>query len=251
MKKLLSGLFGAGMPDFDAIIEAAYQAASSGFVWYAIVGFLLAIIALLLINLVSFIRPKTRLFRAFNYVNFLYLPVLFVFVFGTLGAWSFSKNYAVEEIHEEVLPSVKMIFPAFQLYLNMNDETLRKEQVDLQAAVLRFASIISITTTSESWVERKKVEIAKKEIPLMLYRAIDAVVQTEIEQRGNPDNDILLVATNMSFFRPTDKFWSATEEKLVESTKSYFNTKLLGWFIYSLFASSFLLFQLVLVVKKK
>ena len=64
-------------------------------------------------------------------------------------------------------------------------------------------------------------------------------------------SSVLLVTMNMSFFRPTDKFWSATEEKLVESTKSYFNTKLLGWFIYSLFASSFLLFQLVLVVKKK
>ncbi|MBL4625759.1 MAG: hypothetical protein JKY42_11570 [Flavobacteriales bacterium] len=250
MKKLLSGLFGVGMPDFNAIIEAAYRAALEGFLLYAIIGVLLAVIILLIINLRKSFQPESNLFKFFNYINFIYLPLLFVFVFGSFGSWNSSKKYAIGEIHEGVLPSVKMIFPAFQIYLSMNDEKLKSEKADLKAAVLRFSTIISITTTSDSWLEKQKIAVAKKEIPLMLYRGIDAVVQTEIEKRGNPTGDELAVAMNMSFFRPTSKFWSSTEEKLIEGTKNYFNTKLSKLSIYYAIASLFLLLQLLVLTFK-
>ena len=246
MKKLLSGLFGIKMPDFSVIIDAAFDVALQGFLFFGIIGFLLAVIALLVVNLATSFQPKSGLMRVINIINFVYLPLLFVLVFGGFGSLLATKKYAVSEIHEGVLPSVKFAFPAFQLYLGMSSKNK-----DLKEAVISFASIISITSASDSWLDQQKLAIAKKEIPLMLYRGIDAVVETEIEKIGETNVDKLTLAENMDFFIPSANFWSTVEDKTTESTKDHFNKKLLSWGVYSVIVVSFLMLQLLLVVRKK
>ena len=251
MGKLLGSLFGAGMPDFNGIIEGAYEVAAQGFFLYGIIGGLIALVFLLVINLVSYCRPKTLLFKIFNIINFIYIPFLLAFVIGSYGAWNFSKKNAVGEIHDNVLPAIKLAFPVFQLYLNMNEDELRKDKLDLQGAVLKFSAIISISTASASWIDQQKVAVAKKEIPLMLYRGIAAVVQTEKEEQELTAVDELTIASSMSFFKVNPHFWDTVEINLTTSTKNYFQTKLMVWLRYSLLASSFLILQMLLLMLKK
>ena len=251
MGKLLGSLFGAGMPDFNGIIEGAYEVAAQGFFLYGIIGGLIALVFLLVINRVSYWRPKTLLFKIFNIVNFIYIPFLFVFVIGSYGAWNFSKKNAVGEIHDNALPAIKLAFPVFQLYLNMNEDKLRRDNMDLQGAVLKFSSLISISAASDSWIDHKKVAVAKKEIPLMLYRGINAVIQTEKENLELYAVDELTIAYDMSFFKVNPTFWDTVEINLTTSTKIYFQTKLLIWLRYSLLASSFLILQMLLLMLKK
>jgi hypothetical protein len=251
MGKLLGSLFGAGMPDFNGIIEGAYEVAAQGFFLYGIIGGLIALVFLLVINLVSYCRPKTLLFKIFNIINFIYIPFLLAFVIGSYGAWNFSKKNAVGEIHDNVLPAIKLAFPVFQLYLNMNEDELRKDKLDLQGAVLKFSAIISISTASATWIDQQKVAVAKKEIPLMLYRGIAAVVQTEKEEQELTAVDELTIASGMSFFKLNPHFWDTVEINLTTSTKNYFQTKLMVWLRYSLLASSFLILQMLLLMLKK
>ena len=93
MGKLLGSLFGAGMPDFNGIIEGAYEAAAQGFFLYGIIGGLIALVFLLVINLVSYCRPKTLLFKIFNIINFIYIPFLLAFVNGKHSPFSEEKYY--------------------------------------------------------------------------------------------------------------------------------------------------------------
>ena len=251
MRKLLGSLFGAGMPDFNGIIEGAYEAAAQGFFLYGIIGGLIALVFLLVINLVSYWRPKTLLFKIFNIINFIYIPFLLAFVIGSYGAWNFSKKNAVGEIQDNVLPAIKLAFPVFQLYLKMNEDELRKDKLDLQGAVLKFSAIISISTASDSWIDQQKVTVAKKEIPLILYRGIAAVVQTEKEEQELTNVDELTIASGMSFFKVNTHFWDTVEINLTTSTKNYFQTKLMIWLRYSLLASSFLMLQMLLLMLKK
>ena len=251
MDKLLGSLSGAGMPDFNGIIEGAYEVAAQGFFLYGIIGGLIAFVFLLVINLVSYWRPKTLLFKIFNIINFIYIPFLLAFVIGSYGAWNFSKKNAVGEIHDNVLPAIKLAFTVFQLYLNMNEDELRKDKLDLQGAVLKFSAIISISTASDSWIDQQKVAVAKKEIPLMLYRGIAAVVQTEKEEQELTAVDELTIASGMSFFKVNPHFWDTVEINLTTSTKNYFQTKLMVWLRYSLLASSFLILQMLLLMLKK
>ena len=251
MGKLLGSLFGAGMPDFNGIIDGAYEAATQGFFLYGIIGGLIALVFLLVINLVSHWRPKTLLSKTFNIINFIYIPFLLTFTIGSYGAWNFSKKNAVGEIHDNVLPSIKLAFPVFQLYLNLNEDELRKDKLDLQGAVLKFSTIISISAASDSWIDQQKVAVAKKEIPLMLYRGIAAVVQTEKEEQELTTVDELTIASGMSFFKVNPNFWDTVEINLTTSTKNYFQTKLMVWLCYSLLASSFLILQIILLMLNK
>lgn len=251
MEKLLGSLFGAGMPDFNGIIDGAYEAATQGFFLYGIIGGLIALVFLLVINLVSHWRPKTLLSKTFNIINFIYIPFLLTFTIGSYGAWNFSKKNAVGEIHDNVLPSIKLAFPVFQLYLNLNEDELRKDKLDLQGAVLKFSTIISISAASDSWIDQQKVAVAKKEIPLMLYRGIAAVVQTEKEEQELTTVDELTIASGMSFFKVNPNFWDTVEINLTTSTKNYFQTKLMVWLCYSLLTSSFLILQIILLMLNK
>ncbi|MBL4651614.1 MAG: hypothetical protein JKY53_01955 [Flavobacteriales bacterium] len=246
MKKLLSGLFGIKMPSFNLIIEAAFEAAWQGFLFFGVIGFLLAVIVLLVINLSKSFRPTSGIFKTFNTLDFVYFPLLFVFFFGTFGSWLATKKCSVNEIHEGVLPSVKIIFPAFQLYLGMNSKSQ-----NLKEAVVAFSSIVSISTDSDNWIEQQKVAVAKKDIPLMLYRGIDAIVETEIDNRGETDINKLELAENMDFFIPSATFWNTVEDKTIESTKNHFNKKLLWWGVYLLIAASFLMLQILLLVRER
>lgn len=249
MKKLLGGLLGNGLPDFDSIIVSAFAQFKLGFITYGIIGFLLAIIFLLVTNYVERFKAKSTLFKVFSYFNLVYIPVLFVLVCGSLGAWTYSRNHSISEIPEEVVPSLKISFPAFQLYLEMNHKLIDERNYDLKDMTMRFSKLISFESNSDAWIDQQKLKVAEKEIPLMLYRGIDAIVQTEIEKKGITDQKKIDVAMEMSFFKSGHTFWKDVENNLVDSTQNYFNLKLIWWFGYSLVGGSLLLLQLLLSAK--
>lgn len=244
MKKLLNGLFNGGFPDFEQIINSAFDEVKQGFFLYATIGVLVSVIILLLINLVRSWKPTTSLFKFFNVINFVYFPVLFALVFGSYGALSFGKKHSISEVHDGVVPSLQVIFPTFQLYLGMQDD----DDMELEDAVLKYANTIQLTTDSESWIEQKKIEVAQKEIPQMLYRGIQAMVDTEREMKNiSEKKSDVRVAQEMAFLKVNSDFWNLTEEKLKASTSSHFTNKYLMWALYSIVLASLLILELILI----
>ena len=244
---LISALFGKGLPDFNLIINDCFIEIIRGFKLYGIIGVLLAVIVLFILNSVKRFKPKKSVFKLFNIINFIYLPLLFGITFGGFGALNFAQTFTEKQLPENVIPSIQMSFPTFQLYLTMNWKKLKKENARLEDAVTDYAKVIEIWTDSNSWVEKKKTKVANVEIARMIYKGIESVVETEIERKGSKSGDYLEVARKMNFIKVSPGFWDEVETKTLDKTRTDFRNKRIKYAILTLIFSSLLILELTLV----
>lgn len=249
--KFLNNLFGKEFPDFSTWINESYAEIQHGFFLYGIIGFLIAVIVLLVVNKVERFKPKTKKARVFNSINFFYLPILFFLSFGGYGGLDFADKYARSQVHNKIIPVIQVAFPTFQLYISGGWNSLKKDEATFEDAVYRFTSMVDFHTDSDSWIEQKKMEVAEVEIPKMIFFGLESVVDQEISKYSSNTKTKLEVAKKMGFLKLGFKFWNGVEQRILEKSKNNFLTKKIRLLGLITIASAFLIIQIILITSKK
>lgn len=199
---------------------------------YGAIGLAVGLLLILIGRKKGLFRRKHVVMRLLVGAYQIFIPLLFAYTTGALGAVWTAEKFTKEQVHSEITPLTKTTFPAYQMFLQFNWNRITGSKMNFHETMEEYLDFIGFQPEKDTWKEIWKAKLANEIVPKVATWSMEAVVHAarriaeeeaaKVKESETPVTTALALARSMDIDNYKKRYWELVEEETNERIHGFY-----------------------------